>query len=167
MWWILIIGACVLFVIKCNNDAEKQIKNRNDYYKANDLKSLGRFGLSYHGGYKNAGFTENAHIEVFENKIRIELKGDAKNPFIIDRFYTYDKILDIELKTEQDIKESISLGKLLVFGVFALGMKGKSKTISQEYIVLRVKENDNEIDLIFQTEQYYNLINLISQRLGK
>ncbi|GAA0765987.1 hypothetical protein GCM10008908_03200 [Clostridium subterminale] len=75
--------------------------------------------------------------------------------------------MNVQLKTEQDIKESISLGRLLVFGVFVLGMKRKSKIISQNYMVMRIKENNEEIDLIFQTEEYYNLINLISQRLDK
>lgn len=77
------------------------------------------------------------------NDIRLQLdKYDITIP--------YDKLLDYKLQTEEEIQQKITLGRLLIFGVFALGMK-KSKKKTTKYIVLEfVDDNSKKQNVILQ-----------------
>lgn len=53
-----------------------------------------------------------------------------------------EKIIGCNLKTEQDISHDVTLGRLLIFGIFAFGMK-KTKKIITKYIVINYYDESN------------------------
>ena len=63
-----------------------------------------------------------------------------------------ENIKKAEFKTEEQIHKDVTLGRLLLFGVFAFGMKKKTKT-QKNYLVVIYEENGIENTVVFETQK--------------
>lgn len=75
----------------------------------------------------------------------------------------WDKILDVNLETEKHIQEKLKLGNMILFGAFAFAMDKKIKTTEKEYVVLLVRGENEEYNIIIESvdrnQELYDLIN--------
>ena len=69
-------------------------------------------------------------------------------------------IIKCEFKTEQQIKQSVSVGGLLMFGVFALGAKKQTK-ITNSYMIFDYKLNNVPIKCLFEAVNGQKLSQLV------
>ena len=113
--------------------------------------------VSYFGGFKDKGKSDDIKVIVFENKIDFKFSyDDTREIFIKD-------IHDCRIQTEKQLSERVSMGKLLCFGVLAFGMKGKQKELSKDYVVVRYNYENEDIDLVldlhYGNEEFVREIN--------
>jgi len=67
-----------------------------------------------------------------------------------------------EVKTESEIRHDVTLGRLLTLGIFAFGVKKKSK-IEEQFLLLSYVQNNIKIDCLFkQSSDNQKLGNIIS-----
>lgn len=90
---------------------------------------------------------------VYQEKPRIyfSIKENVLKFRLLDNSYSipYNKLLNYELKTETQIREKVTLGRLMLFGIFALGMK---KQIEKDKLYGELDfldENNKEQSIIF------------------
>jgi len=93
----------------------------------------------------------------------------------VDRQYVYvgtlkfkvkipmSKVLYYDLKTETEIREQVTLGRLIAFGVFALGMKKQKKDIVKYVVLEYLDENDDKQNMILQSKDASLILNTINQ----
>ena len=73
-----------------------------------------------------------------------------------------ENIKKAEFKTEEQIHKDVTLGRLLLFGVFAFGMKKKTKT-QKNYLVVIYEENGIENIVIFEAQKAGALASAIAR----
>ena len=69
-------------------------------------------------------------------------------------------IIKCEYKTEQEIRQSVSVGGLLMFGALAFGMKNKRKVISN-YMLFDYKLNNIPVNCLFEAKDGQKLSQLV------
>ena len=74
----------------------------------------------------------------------------------------YKNIVDVSIKTEQEIKERVSLGKLICFGVLAFAMKGKEEVLSKSYLMITVKDREDYLGILLDSSNNANLATSIN-----
>ncbi|NFL87398.1 hypothetical protein FDB24_10730 [Clostridium botulinum] len=134
MFGVILLGIIILFVSIYNLGKDKENELKNKIYRP-----------QYLGGFKSVSSSKSCLVTIYEDKIKIYIHGRYANIMKQD-------ILDVMIKNENQIKEQISLGKLICFGVLAFGMRGKSKVITKDYVVLKIIYNEEELSLIFNFE---------------
>lgn len=171
---LCVIGLLILWIVyvqkKCPVD--KIYEETKEEYLKNGYHYIEPFFITYIGGISN--ISTNNKVSFTITKEGLLLLYDQKSypcvSYSDKKLIKWDNIKNISFQTEQNIKEQVSLGKLLVFGVLAFGMKGKDKNISNEYIVLNINEDLKEYNMILQAEKqednqrkYNDLIEYINQ----
>jgi hypothetical protein len=116
------------------------------------------YGAMYLGGFPDI-IGGKADIEIKENGVFINCKHNGS------KFIFAKNIISSEIKTNTQIEEEISLGKILLFGVFSLGMKNRN-TVVKNYIDIKYNDNGTTRDIILESKQTQNLINTL-RRLKK
>lgn len=147
---VILVIVVISFVISFS--AMDRIKEEN----TNKFSQLGYhyidlLGANYKGGIKN--------ISVHTNAVSISLLKEGLNfdTGIAEKTILFKNIVDMALQSQQYIQNQVSLGKLVVFGVFAFGMERKQNTINDEYILLKVNDEDGEYNVLLQAyEATYN-----------
>lgn len=146
----IIVSANINGSKKLQENEKKEIlekkKNLNKKeWEAEGCKFIEGLDLVYKGGIKNISSNGNGeiYISALEDGVGV-INGVAK------KVIKYDNIKDMYIDNERSIKEQVSLGKLIFFGVFAFGMKGKEREINREYIVINVVDEDGEYNVILQ-----------------
>ena len=81
-------------------------------------------GVDYMGGFKDFGRADDCVIKVRKDGINFILNNYKYNEYD-NKVVEYKSIKSVEIESETSIKERVSIGKLVFFGVFAFGMKGK------------------------------------------
>lgn len=93
----------------------------------------------------------------------------------VDRQYVYvgtlkfkvkipiSKVLYYDLKTETEIREQVTLGRLIAFGIFALGMKKQKKDVVKYVVLEYLDENDDKQNMILQSKDASLILNTINQ----
>ena len=137
MAWIFAI-IFILFLIVLSSCFSNDEKKKYQEYKKQGLEYIKKYyNVSYYGGFKDIGFRKDENLILFEDRIRI-----------LNKDILIKNIKDCRIQTETQLTERASIGKLLCFGVFALGMKGKQKELNKEFTVIRFSNNNEEADLI-------------------
>ncbi|MGL4730114.1 MAG: hypothetical protein ACRCW0_00840 [Clostridium sp.] len=78
-------------------------------------------------------------------KDRIRLYYDDYNSEYIDIYK--ESIKSVKLESKLELKEKVNTGKLLIFGIFALGMKKDSLQEYSRFIRLDIYDNSVDIEL--------------------
>lgn len=62
----------------------------------------------------------------------------------IGSYIPYDSILDLSLKTREQIQRDVTLTRLLAFGMYGFAMKKETKKVHQ-YLTIKVKASDGDV----------------------
>lgn len=101
---------------------------------------------NYYGGFRDVSAKDIPFVNIytFDDKVRFifNLYGKLINYKDIPK----ENILSIEYMNEVELRESISIGKVAVFGLIGVAMKNQ-KEINREYILLRCMCEGKKIDV--------------------
>ncbi|EDS77048.1 putative MurF [Clostridium botulinum C str. Eklund] len=111
----------------------------------------------YIGGLPDLAGGKDATLYIKENEITLETFG--VNP--ITKIINMKDITKAEIQSETQINQSVGLGKLIMFGVLAFGMKKKSEVKS--YLLLGYKDNNEERNIILES----TILEQITQTIRK
>jgi len=146
MWWIVIILGVILLIILATNSTKKDIANANEELAKQGL-SLSAFIQSkatYAGGHPNANeqFSSVAYIEKDGNLRFYAMPYDFQMPYF--KFsIKKEAITNISLEDASTMESRISLGRVLLVGVFALAWRKKKKN---ELAFVVIDWNDGKFD---------------------
>lgn len=139
---VLITIIIIVFVFK---QTTKQLEE--DEAKGIKFKE---FGAKFLGGLPDV--EGNKKVDIILNKTKLELYINGREKSI-----PVHSIKNAEIKTNQQIANEVSLGKLLVFGIFALGMKNE-KTIIKNYVDVTFNDNGTNRDIILESTDNEGLV---------
>lgn len=124
-----------------------------DLIQVNTNKDTNSVSGEYKGGYiKLSGNMDNLKLELSGNKLLF--KGFLKT------FHSLDlrNITDVQLKTEEQVRNDVTLTRLLAFGIFAFGLKKKIKD-SSYYLIISTNEDGCNNDIVIKTKSgMYNMV---------
>lgn len=159
----------------------KPIKNKNnnnnnktlaDYFKDEGFTYISPLSdMNYLGGIKDISI-KNRIDYILTNEGLLLLYCDGNIIPSINSEYTKRKLInwndikDISLQTEQSIKEKVSLGKLVCFGIFAFAMNGKEKISTKEYIVLTMNDTKGEYNILFEAKDNQYIVEKLNKRIA-
>ncbi|WP_291566987.1 MULTISPECIES: hypothetical protein [unclassified Clostridium] len=148
--WIIGIGF-VVFIIYAACNSKKWSEESQKYFTEKYAKQGKKYVAHYYGsthkikyisGFKDKGVCDIYSITLTDKDIEIEFEDKVKKTYE-ERFVLKENIKDIYISSEYELKEKISAGKIMVFGLMGLGMTRKEEEI-KEYIVIECKyENYN------------------------
>lgn len=162
--FLFILG--IIYYITFTSDGlmqqAKQYKDgKNKMYKEKGFNWVqdSSFKLHYKGGIKNLSVQMDTTIDILKEGLnfiysekRVEEDNNNKQTILQSIYIDFSDIKSIEIQTESSIKSQVSLGKLLFFGVLAFGMKRKEKESIQEYIVLKVADEEGDYGVVLSVE---------------
>lgn len=137
MFFIIIGALCSAEDDKDKKKEQKRIDADPNYVPLANRKYIHG---EYIGGLSNLVAPVSMSIELFPEYLLLKYN---------DKEIKIDKIniKSIEVMTKQQIESQVGLGKLLVFGVLAFGMK-KKKEVIENYLVLKYKDCNEEKNII-------------------
>lgn len=136
----------------------KIIKQKQEKLKKENV--LCEFNLRHIAGHPNIKPNEPIKFNIKNNKIYL-IK------FFKDFFeYNLTDITRLEIKNEEQITKDVTLGRLLLLGPLAFGLKKTTKHETQ-YLILSYIENGITIDCIFKNEVRDQNLNEIPGILNK
>jgi hypothetical protein len=124
----------------------EQIKNKKSEFKEkqkNGGPAVGVDTVKYLGGHPDIRNEVDGLMVVNSAGIFFEVTLTFFNLHI-----PVENIIKAEFKTEEQISKDVTLGRLLVFGVFAFGMK-KKKVEKLSYLVLTYTDSGIENTIVF------------------
>lgn len=150
MIWIIIIviffGICIYIGLSTGKELEEKNKKK---FTSQGYNYIAYCGVEYKGGIKNISIDTPVTIGLLK-------EGLSFTTIVGDRIILFKNIIDISLQSRQYIESQVSLGKLIVFGILAFGMNKNQKKINDEYIVLKVNDDDGEYNILLQAQDYTN-----------
>lgn len=156
MIWIYIIPILALIIVICLFFRQSE----NDK-KDGVLFSLGN--CLYCGGFYEIEGGKETTITIYDNRVILTILKSSNN------FYSgYSKTLyisnieNIGIKSETQIRSEISLGKMIMFGIFSLAMKN-DKTITTNYLVIDYNSGDDITSIILNADSNEEIIELINK----
>ena len=150
-FWYALVGIVILFIIALlqgNSEAKKVEESLNQRgLKVSDYKKCG----TYVGGHPDIDKTiEGIAIRKQFNKLEInEFPNDLKLPTSI-AYIPIDKIIDIKVEDASSIERRLTVGRLLLVGIFAFAWKKKKKN-ELAFVTIEWKEKF-EHDTVFSFE---------------
>lgn len=149
---MIIIGLGMVLIASCVN--EKDAKKRQE----NGIIVHDMFA-KYMGGLPDITGDKNITISVKENNIFISFQNN-----LITKDIPMNSVVNAEIKSETQITNEVGLGKILVFGVLAFGMKNK-KTHVENYLLLTYK--DIELNQIVNMVIFSRQLEQLTQTIRK
>jgi hypothetical protein len=150
MVWIIVIvcvlGICIYIGLSTGKELEEQSRNK---FSKQGYHFVDYCGAEYKGGIKDISINNSVSIDILEEGLNF-------SSTVGDKLILFEKVKDISLQNKQYIENQVSLGKLLVFGVLAFGMNKNKKQINDEYIVIKVSDEDGEYNILLQAHEYTN-----------
>ncbi|WP_027632391.1 hypothetical protein [Clostridium hydrogeniformans] len=136
--WIL-TGVGILFIIfvmvgwiVVKNQEKKRYGN------------VGIYSVTYAGGWNRLSEGVSMKFVVYDNKVLIET-----NNSIYKLEINYNRLKDIYFKSEKEIKEDITLSRIVMLELFDWGVKKKKEYIRNFLIVEYLDADDKECIIIF------------------
>lgn len=164
---MIIIGIILIIIIlrfNIKDDKKRKIEEKTDKFSSLGFNYIDILNASYKGGIKN--ISANSPVSTNLLKEGIGFQNDTMTKIIL-----FKNIQDISLQNKQYIKNQVSLGKLIVFGVFAFGMDGNKQSVNDEYIILSINDEDGEynillqaIDIKYNQELYNKLLKYVNNK---
>lgn len=111
-------------------------------------KHLTRIMGDYKGDYTPLGGLSipNCCVKAFSNRLEF-CNAIGKSLHSVD----YDNVIDVSLKTEEEVSKDVTLTRLAVFGLFAFGMKKRTRE-EHRYLIIKTKDDDFENVFVMQTK---------------
>lgn len=130
---------------KMNDEMKKSYKDREglDY-----LKSI--HSIKYLSGFRDIGVKEDISILLFQDRIRFKFGK------YFQRDVLKNDISDCRIETETQIRNQISVGKILCFGILSLA-GNNTKEINKEYLVIDGKVKNSNINIILEFKDQISL----------
>lgn len=140
---LIVLLSIAYFVL---DKSDKKHQKSTEREKKEDIIVSDKFA-EYIGGFPDVSGGKRAHIIVKQNEVEIIL-----SPFenIIKKVIPMEVITNAEIKSESQITNEVTLGRMLLLGPLAFAFK-KEKSIVKNYLVISCKKQDKEISLIFKT----------------
>ena len=158
MWVLIVVIGFILLVVYLGKDAEKiekqQLKYQEELDRKRGYKLVSTHKVDYIGGFKSLEPQKSVQLEICSDRIRLNT-NKIQN-------ILYKNIVDVSIKTEQEIKERVSLGKLICFGVLAFAMKGTEEVLSKSYLMITVKDREDYLGILLDSSNNANLITSIN-----
>lgn len=152
------------FLESANKKMDKQLKEQGDRRWAGSGASYKEFlHANYKGGIKN--ISSNGTIVIYVLDIGLGFTSGLSKKII-----KFENIKDVFIENEHSIQQQVSLGKLIMFGGLAFGMKKKNVEINKEYVIINVIDEDGEYNVVLDTEKesdIQSLYNKISNYKGR
>ncbi|HGD0580602.1 TPA: hypothetical protein ACH354_002265 [Clostridium perfringens] len=157
---VVIIIGIILFIrwlIKGDKETDKLLleakNNTKKTYKEKEgieyLKPL--YSIKYLGGFKDLGKKDkDVTLLLFKDRIRFEFD---KNNY---RDIMQKDILDCKIQNETQIRQQISMGKIVLLGVFALA-GNNTKEINKEFALLECYYEGDKISILLECRDQYSL----------
>lgn len=161
MVWIigvLVVGFLLALTFKAQDDKRKQKELLDGVlFSDNMVKYLGGFSE------RSAILDRFVHVKLYADKLVVDLTSAYKE---IKEIPLQD-IIDVESSTDEQISNDISLGRLIVFGWLAVGMKKKTTEIKRcaviTFIDHRVEKERTLVLEMFPDKLVSSILNLKQQ----
>lgn len=139
---LLIVIVLIFFGLK------ESSKTDDEYALENGCKLYFRSDFRYIGGIKNKIITnENSRFCYFICKDDDFMLTNRIGDIITS--FKRDDILEVLIENQNEIERKVSLGKVALFGVFALAMPSNKESV-RNFVVIRFKKDNEEISLILE-----------------
>lgn len=120
----------------------------------------------YEGGIKEWINRDSVTVTNTNEGVRVErITGSKDN----ERVIPYSKINDVNVKTEVEMTSSVTLTRMLAFGIFSLGLKKKKEQEHKFLLINYIDESDNEQNLVVSSKsisEVFYLDTLTNKRQG-
>lgn len=147
-WFLIIILICVVLFLIANSTAnqemqrEKQINEQNGtLYKDSTMKYL--------GGFPTIASNKKCTLELKENSLTINIEEYG------NRIISLKNISDIRIISKEQLQKKINLGKLVVFGFYALAFQD-TKIVTNDFLQIQYNNGNEDLTLIFVSEKLEN-----------
>lgn len=165
MWIIIIILILGIFIYMGNNIAQSENSKTVNKYKNKGYHFIETLGIDYKGGFKDISVDTPIIVDLLQ-------EGISFNNLMYEKMIPFDNIIDISLQSKQYIENQVSLGKLIFFGILAFGMNKNQKKFNDEFIVLKLKDNNENFTVLIQAMEHtsnqsiYNKIIMYKNKLN-
>ena len=155
MFILLIVIIGIIFLVKWINKTNKDTdellikideKRRQNYKEKKGLEYLKtEYGIKYLGGFKDLGKKDDdITIEFFKDRIRLSFNDGYRD--IMQK-----EILDCKIQSETQIRQQISMGKIILLGAFALA-GNNTKEINKEFALLDCYYEGDRISIVLDID---------------
>lgn len=150
---IVFLGIAFLLKSSMNKDIEQE-KSLGIIYSDNYA--------SYIGGLSDVEGGKSVKVSILNEKIVLDFtrtvqKADEFNPPTVIKM---DNINYAEIKSEEQLRNDISVGRILVLGILAFG---KQKQVVNNYTLINYQDNNTERNLVLQSPNNETLVKTIKK----
>lgn len=160
MFILLIVIIGIIFLVKWINKTNKDTdellikideKRRQNYKEKEGLEYLKtEYGIKYLGGFKDLGKKDDdITIEFFKDRIRLSFNDGYRDVM-------QKEILDCKIQSETQIRQQISMGKIILLGAFALA-GNNTKEVNKEFALLDCYYEGDRISIVLECRKQYYL----------
>ncbi|WP_114651593.1 hypothetical protein [Clostridium perfringens] len=161
MFILLIVIIGIIFLVKWINKTNKDTdellikineKRRQNYKEKEGLEYLKtEYGIKYLGGFKDLGKKDDdITLLLFKDRIRFEFTKDSYRDIM------RKDILDFKIQNETQIRQQISMGKIILLGAFALA-GNNTKEVNKEFALLDCYYEGDRISIVLECRKQYYL----------
>lgn len=150
---IVIVGIVLIvkWMKKSNKDTERLLleidkKRKQNYKEKEGLEYLKtEYGIKYLGGFKDLSKKDDdITIEFFKDRIRLSFNDGYRD--IMQK-----EILDCKIQSEIQIRQQISMGKIILLGTFAL-VGNNIKEVNKEFALLDCYYKGDRISIVLDID---------------
>lgn len=159
MWFIIIIIVLVILILLSNkfkkdDDIKKEKGKENGIlYSSKPINFI-----RYLGGFPEISANKDMFSNIQIKTDRIFIQIPSKH---IEKEILISNVLDAECNTIDQVSKDISLGRMIVFGFWALGMKKTKEKIITCAVITYKDEFDKKRSLVFQMKNPDEMIKTI------
>jgi hypothetical protein len=149
MWIIVIIIILGIFIYIGNNIVKSENDKNINKYRNKGYHYIETLGADYKGGFKDISIKTPIIIDLLQ-------EGISFNNIMYEKMILFENIIDVSLQSKQYIENQVSLGKLIFFGILAFGMNKNQKKFNDEFIVIKLKDNNETYSVLIQALEHTN-----------
>lgn len=153
MWALYLIGVVIIVLIIENKIKSKTTNNTQIKSECiSQLIKIDTLETNYLGGFSDVSIQyKTCRLSFLDDKTILTFINPQQYQEV--RTIPNEDIISVQFATKEYISQQVGLGKLVVFGWLALGMKNNKKTI-EEYIMMNTKYGNESISIIFNGSPY-------------
>ena len=155
LFTIMLIAIIIILIYVFNDTLKNEQKLKDRHIEENVMLEKTIIHLNGHPYLKENDIIQ---FQIRNNNTIYFRKENINNGMEI----LISNLLKYEVKTESEIKHDVTLIRLLTLGIFAFGVKKKSK-IEKQFLIISYTQNDVKIQCVFeQCDKNQQLGNIIS-----
>lgn len=142
---LLLSALCFFIAYLLSKSMQKDVEERE---KVEGVIMVDMYA-EYLGGFPTVSSDDKrVELTVKDNGVVFNFLGRKPMQFISKK-----DLLNAEVRSESQITEDISLGRVLAFGVVGLAMK-KKNTVNKNYLVISYNDKGQKRDVIMETSPH-------------